>query len=121
MIKACLLRLKPINLPPMLMSARRKLGYLAMYTNYVTYITENTLIRLFRLCSHLDEPLLGILIAHSKKKEKIRNQYNQAPNLTQNITLESDKHILKDYIRESQKDSPFPAGDHKDAMEIKKT
>ena len=71
--------------------------------------------------SHLDEPLLGILIAHSKKKEKIRNQYNQAPNLTQNITLESDKHTLKDYIRESQKDSPFPAGDHKDAMEIKKT
>ena len=45
------------------------------------------------------------------KGAKIRNQYNQVPQLTQDTTWESDKSTIK-----SQEVSPFPAGDHKVAM-----
>ena len=44
------------------------------------------------------------------------NQYNQAPNLVQDITWESDKNTIKHHIQESQEISPFPVGDHKAAM-----
>ena len=50
------------------------------------------------------------------KKAKVRNQYNQIPHLTQGITWVSDKNIRKNPIQESQDVSPFPAGDHKTAM-----
>ena len=51
-----------------------------------------------------------------RKKAKIRNQCNQAPHLDQNTTWESDKNTIKHHIQESQEVSPFPAGDHKAAM-----
>ena len=51
-----------------------------------------------------------------RKKAKIRNRYNQAPHLTQDTTRESDKKTIKHHIQESQEVSPFPAGDHKAAM-----
>ena len=44
---------------------------------------------------------------------KIRNQYSQVPHLTQDITWESDKNTIEHYTQEV---SPFPAGDHKSAM-----
>ena len=50
------------------------------------------------------------------KKAKIRNQYNQVPHLTQDTTWESDKNTRKHHIQECQEVSPFPAGDHKAAM-----
>ena len=50
------------------------------------------------------------------KREKIRNRYNQVPHLTQDTTWESDKNTRKHHIQESQEVSPFPAGDHKAAM-----
>ena len=46
---------------------------------------------------------------------KIRNWYNQVLHLTQNTTWESDKTQYKN-TNESQDVSPFPAGDHKAAM-----
>ena len=46
-----------------------------------------------------------------RKKAKIRNQYNQVPQLTQITTWESDKSIRKRNIQESQEVSLFPAGD----------
>ena len=50
-----------------------------------------------------------------RKKAKIRNPYNQIPNLTQDTIWESDKNTRKHHMHESQVVSPFPAGDHKAA------
>ena len=52
-----------------------------------------------------------------KKKVKIRNRYNQVPNLTQDNTWESDYNTRKNHIQESQEASPFPVGGHKTAMD----
>ena len=51
-----------------------------------------------------------------RKKAKIRNQCNQASHLTQDTTWKSDKNIIQHHIHECQEVSPFPAGDHKAAM-----
>ena len=62
----------------------------------------------------------------SIEKANIMNRYNQVPHLTQGTTWESDKNTRKNQIRESQKVSPFQAGDHKvvinrqDSMKVKK-
>ena len=50
-----------------------------------------------------------------KNAAKIRNPYNQAPHLTKDTTWESDKTQLS-ITNKSQEISPFPAGDHKAAM-----
>ena len=44
---------------------------------------------------------------------KIRKRYNQVPHLTQDTTRESNKKYNKHHKQEV---SPFPAGDHKAAM-----
>ena len=46
---------------------------------------------------------------------KIRNRYDQVPHLTQDTTWESDKTQLN-ITKKGQKASPFPAGDHKAAI-----
>ena len=46
------------------------------------------------------------------KGAKIRNKYNQVPQLTQDTTGKMT-HSQLDTINESQEVSPFPAGDHK--------
>ena len=51
-----------------------------------------------------------------RKKAKIRNRYNQVPHRTQYTTWESDNNTRKHNTQESQEISPFPAGDHKAAM-----
>ena len=51
-----------------------------------------------------------------KKVATISNRYNQVPRLTQDTTWESDKTQLN-ITDESQEVSPFPAGDHKAAMD----
>ena len=48
-----------------------------------------------------------------RKKAKLRNRYNQVPQLTQDTVWESDK-TIKSHIQESQETSPFQAGDQKD-------
>ena len=50
-----------------------------------------------------------------KKKAKIRKRYNQVPHLTQDTTCESNKNTIN-ITNTSQEVSPFPAGDHKAAM-----
>ena len=50
------------------------------------------------------------------KEAKIRNQCTEVPYLTQDTTPESDKNTIKHHTQESQEVSPFPAGDHKAAM-----
>ena len=50
-----------------------------------------------------------------RKVAKFWNRYNQVPHLTQDTTWESDKTQLN-ITSESQEVSPFPAGDHKAAM-----
>ena len=50
-----------------------------------------------------------------RKAAKIRNQYNQVPDLTQVTTWESNKNT-NITNKKSQEVSPFPAGDHKAAM-----
>ena len=45
----------------------------------------------------------------------IRNRHNQVPHLTQDTTWESNKSQLN-ITNKSQEVSPFPAGDHKAAM-----
>ena len=63
---------------------------------------------------------LVICLFHVSKEAKIRNQYNQVPHLTQDTTGESDKNTIKQHTQESQEVSPFPAGDHKAAMNRQK-
>ena len=50
-----------------------------------------------------------------RKTAKIRKRYNQVPHLTKNTTWESNKNTIN-IINKSQEVSPFPAGDHKAAM-----
>ena len=55
--------------------------------------------------------------AKVRRTAKIRKQYNQAPHLTQDTTWESRSNINTINItNKSQEVSPFPAGDHKAAM-----
>ena len=51
-----------------------------------------------------------------EKKAKIRNRYDQVPHLAQDTILESDKIIRIHHTQDIQEISPFPAGDHKAAM-----
>ena len=51
----------------------------------------------------------------SKKDGKDQEKYNQVPHLTQDTTWESNKATMK-ITNKSQEVSPFPAGDHKAAM-----
>ena len=51
-----------------------------------------------------------------RKNAKIRSRYNQVPHLTQGTAWESDKNTRKHHIQQSQGVSPFPAGDHRAAM-----
>ena len=48
-----------------------------------------------------------------RKAAKIRNRCNQLQHLTQDSTWESDKNTIKHH---KQEPSPFPAGEHKAAM-----
>ena len=50
-----------------------------------------------------------------RKVAKVRNRYNQVPHLTQDTTWESDKNTIK-YHKQEPRGQPFPAGDHKAAM-----
>ena len=59
---------------------------------------------------------MGIQIAKVSKKTKDRNRYNQVLHLTQDTTGESEKNTRKHHKQESQEVSPFPADDHKAAM-----
>ena len=59
--------------------------------------------------------LYGIVSVKLREKANVRNQYNQIPHLTQDTICESEKNTRKRHIQESQKVSPFPAGDHKAA------
>ena len=49
------------------------------------------------------------------KMAKIRKRYNQVTHLTQDTTWESDKNTIN-ITNKSSEASPFPAGDHKAAM-----
>ena len=51
---------------------------------------------------------------------KIRNPYNQVPHLTRDTTWESNKTTIN-ITNKSQEVSPFPAGDHKAAMNRRKS
>ena len=57
-----------------------------------------------------------VLSVKVRKTAKISNQYNQEPHLTQDTTWERDKKLQLDITNKSQEVSPFPAGDHKVAM-----
>ena len=50
-----------------------------------------------------------------REMAKIRNQYNKVPHLTKDTTWESDKITIRHHKQEAEV-SPFPAGDHKAAM-----
>ena len=54
-----------------------------------------------------------------RKTLKIRERYNQVPYLTKGTTCESNKKTITT-TNKSQKDSPFPAGDYKAAMNGRK-
>ena len=55
-----------------------------------------------------------------KKGAKIRNQYNQVPHLTQDTTWESNKNTIN-ITNKSQEVSHFRVGDHKAAMNSRKS
>ena len=56
----------------------------------------------------------------ARKTAKIRKRYNQVPHLTQDTTWESNKNTTN-VTNKSQEVSPFPAGDHKAAMDRRKS
>ena len=55
-----------------------------------------------------------------RKIARIRNRYGQVPHLSQDNKLESNK-ITIDITNKSQDVSPFPSGDHKAAMNRRKS
>ena len=57
----------------------------------------------------------GALKKKVRKTATIRKRYNQVPHLTHNTTWESNKNTIN-ITNKSQETSPFPAGDHKAAM-----
>ena len=61
-----------------------------------------------------------MLIEKVRKGAKIRNRYNQVPNLTQDTNGKVTNSQL-DTTNESQEVSPFPAGDHKATRHSKRT
>ena len=61
---------------------------------------------------HLNNGLFFLLNFKLSKGAKIRNRYNQGPNLTQD-TNGKETNLQLDTTNESQEVSPFPAGDHK--------
>ena len=73
--------------------------------------------RIYWLCDARNLKWLPSIAFNVRKATKIRNRYNQIPHLTQDITWESHKKTRKTYKKnKSQEVSPFPAGDHKAAM-----
>ena len=68
--------------------------------------------KVYSLGPGLHFALSGQLYIKVRKRAKIRNRYNQAPYLTQDINEKVTTSQL-DIIIKSQEISPFPAGDHK--------
>ena len=66
---------------------------------------------IIKFCANLVGPTSTMLHTKARKKAKIRNGYNQASHLTQDINGKVTTSQL-DITKESQKVSPFP-GDHK--------
>ena len=56
-----------------------------------------------------------------RKKAEIRTRYNQVPHLTQDTTWESNKNTKKKHHQQEQRGQPFPASDHKAAMNRRKS
>ena len=67
---------------------------------------------------HVDNHCINI--CKVSKGAKITNRYHQVPDLTQDIAWESDKIIFK-HTNKSHEASLFPAGDHKAAMNRRKS
>ena len=59
-----------------------------------------------------DTPVLSLKV---RKTARIRNRYNQVPELTQDTKWESKK-ITINITNKRQEVSPFPSGDYKAAM-----
>ena len=64
---------------------------------------------------------LPVFVFKVSKKANIRNRYNQVLQLTQDTIWGSDKNTRKHHIQESKEVSPFPAGDHKAAINRQET
>ena len=67
----------------------------------------------------IETSVFRITFLHNKvrKREKIRNRYNQAPHLTQDTNGKVTTSKL-DITNDSQEVNPFPAGDHKASTNI---
>ena len=63
--------------------------------------------------------MTDIHLASIKKNAKIRNRYNQVPQLTRGTIWESCQKPRKPHTQESQEVSTFPAGDQKAARDRK--
>ena len=67
---------------------------------------------------------IGLWLARTifkvRKEAKIRKRYNQVPHSTQDTTWESNKNTIN-ITNNSQEVSPFRAGDHKAAMNRRKS
>ena len=70
--------------------------------------------------SKIPDPTNGDKCVQSKEEGKYQESIQSMTDLIQDTTWLSDKDTLrKDHIQESQEVSPFPAGDHKAAMNRK--
>ena len=61
-----------------------------------------------------------MVILKVSKMAKIRKRYNQVPHLTRDTTWESNKNTIN-ITNKRQEVSPFPAGDHKAAINRRKS
>ena len=68
-----------------------------------------------RLCGFIREDFFMFSLCKVRTTAKIRERFNQVPHLTQDTTWESNKNTIN-ITNKSQEVSPFPAGDHKAAM-----
>ena len=80
-------------------------------TNFCTYNRSRSGDQILNLNINLQLLFKNISIK-VRKRAKIRDRYNQAPHLTQDTNGKVTTSQL-DITNESQKVSPFPAGDHK--------
>ena len=85
-----------------------------MWAGYVFVKDFCHLSALFTLALFVNK-IRSVVKLKVRKTPKIRKRYNQVSHLTQETTWESNKNSIN-IINKSQEVSPFPAGDHKAAM-----
>ena len=91
------------------------ISYINLHFNFFFYLILNLYLQ---LNLYFAKPISQFFtyfvdVMQVRKKAKFENRFNQAPQLTQDTTWETQNHNKTSHTREQRGHSPFPAGDHK--------